>query len=654
MVARKYPIGSQSTAEGTSFRLWAPDHRRVTVVLDAGTEHEMNSAGDGYFSCVVSRAQPGMTYRYRLSGPELFPDPASFFQPEGPHGTSQICDLNAFAWTDHDWKGRELRGAVIYELHIGTFTPEGTWAAAERQLGELSELGINCIELMPVGDFAGRFGWGYDGVNLFAPTRLYGQPDDFRRFVNSAHAHGIAVLLDVVYNHLGPDGNYLGSFSHSYFTDRYQTDWGAAINFDGEQSESVREFVLTNVAYWIREFHLDGLRLDATQNIYDCSPNDRHILTQIPAAARAAALNRTILIVAENEPQHSRLCRPVADGGHGMDALWNDDYHHSAMVALTGHNEAYYTDYLGNPQEFISAAKHGYLYQGQWYSWQNKRRGEPGLGLPASAFVTFLQNHDQVANSGRGLRAHQLSSPARYRAIHALTLLMPGTPMLFQGQEFAASSPFLYFADHVPELAALVQKGRTEFLCQFPSLQDEAMIAQFAVPHDPDTFHRCKLDFSERTSHAAEYLLTRDCLRLRRSLPCFQPTSPRAIDGAVIGPQAFVLRYFFGDGEDRLIVVNLGRDLELDIVPEPLLAPPPRHRWKLAFSTEDAQYGGCGTNPPDRDHDGWFVPSEVTMVLSAEELSERELNELMAVQGTGPETKDKQRRGKGRKPDGER
>lgn len=624
MVPRRYPIGAEPTKNGTSFRVWAPNHRRVAVVLSHDSEHELSPESKGYFSGTIDQARPGMTYRFRLENEQPVPDPASSYQPEGPHGPSQIVDSRMFHWTDQDWQGRELAGSVIYEMHIGTFTTEGNWAAAERELPELADLGINCVELMPVADFAGRFGWGYDGVNLFAPTRLYGAPDDFRRFVNTAHAHGIAVVLDVVYNHLGPDGNYLGKFAEAYFTDRYQTDWGAAINYDGEQSESVREFFLTNAAYWIQEFHLDGLRLDATQNIYDQSPPRRHILTQLGEIARQAAPNRTILLIAENETQHPQLCRSVANGGNGLDAVWNDDFHHSAMVALTGHNEAYYVDYLGNPQEFISAAKYGYLYQGQWYSWQNKQRGRAGLDLRRPVFIEFLQNHDQVANSGRGMRAHELTSPGRYRALTALTLLMPGTPMLFQGQEFAASSPFLFFADHVPELAALVKEGRKAFLHQFPSLTHPRMTEQFASPNDPQTFARCKLDFSERTSHADAYLLTRDLLKLRKSPPGFQPTLHRGIDGAVIGPHAFVLRYFFTGGTDRLVVVNLGRDLELSIAPEPLLAPPEAMEWQLQLSTDDPQYGGNGYRIPEGNDRGWFVPAEIAMVFTAQPQTEIE------------------------------
>jgi maltooligosyltrehalose trehalohydrolase len=511
------------------------------------------------------------------------------------------------------WGGTNPEGQVLYEMHVGTFTQEGTWEAATRELPALAELGVTALELMPVAEFAGRFGWGYDGVALFAPTHLYGTPDDFRRFVDRAHALGLGVLLDVVYNHLGPDGCYLREFATDYFTDRYDNEWGEAINFDGASAGPVREFFLANAGYWIEEFHLDGLRLDATQQIFDASPE--HILTCLSRRVRQAAGGRATFLVAENEPQDVRLVRSAERGGYGLDAVWNDDFHHSATVALTGHNEAYYTDYLGTPQEFISAAKYGYLYQGQWYRWQRQRRGTPGLRLPPWAFINFLQNHDQVANSGLGLRCHQLTSPGRYRALTALLLLSPGTPMLFQGQEFAASAPFHYFADHQPELAELVRRGRAESLMQFRSLALPGSQALLAEPSDPQTFARCKLDQSERARHAGPSALHRDLLQLRRHDPLFRAPRPRGVDGAVLGQQAFVLR-FFGDeeGDDRLLLINLGRDLHLDPAPEPLLAPPSGKRWQVRWSSEDPRYGSSGTAPPETEV-GWRVPGEAAVVL---------------------------------------
>src|SRR5262245_5228530 len=620
---RRYPAGAELSPEGgVDFRVWAPACRKVEVVLEHRDDasFELTSEPNGYFSRVLRDLGPGSLYRFRLDGQsQLYPDPASRFQPEGPHGPSQVIDPWSYRWSDLTWKGVALQGQVIYEMHIGTFTKEGSWTAAERELPELAAAGITCLEVMPVADFPGRFGWGYDGVNLYAPTRLYGTPDDFRRFVDTAHRLGLGVILDVVYNHLGPDGNYLRPFSPAYFTDKYRTEWGEAINFDGSDSGPVRDYFAANAAYWIDEFHLDGLRLDATHAIYDDATDPaRHILAEIGRRVRAAAGGRSTIVVSENESQHPRQVWGVEQGGCGLDALWNDDFHHSAHVALTGRNGAYYTDFRGSAQELVSAVKYGYLYQGQWYSWLERRRGQPGLDLPPAAFVTFTENHDQVANSGRGLRTHQLTSPDRYRAITALLLLGPGTPMLFQGQEFAATSPFLYFADHQPELAELVRAGRAEFLTQFQSLADPLMQDVLAVPSDPVTFDRCKLDFTEREQHSNLYQLTKDLLRLRRQDPAFRAQKYRGVDGAVLGEQAFVLRFFEDDRKDRLLLVNLGRELHMLSCPEPLLAPPAESRWRVILSTEDPAYGGSGIGLVDTDREGWRVPGEATVVLIPE------------------------------------
>jgi maltooligosyltrehalose trehalohydrolase len=615
---RKLPIGAEILpGDIVDFRVWAPQHRRVAVVFTAGSAAtDLKPQPDGYFAGQIA-APAGARYRYRLDDdPTPYPDPASRFQPDGPHGPSEVVDPTAFRWTDADWPGVCVNGQVIYELHVGTFTPEGTFAAAAEQLAFLKDVGVTVIEVMPVAEFPGSFGWGYDGVNLFAPTRLYGRPDDFRAFVDQAHALGLGVILDVVYNHLGPDGNYIGKFSPAYFTDRYKTDWGAAINYDGPDAGPVREFFTTNAAYWISEFHLDGLRLDATQSICDASP--RHVLVDIGAAARRAARRRSIIIVSENETQTAKLARPVEQGGYGLDMLWNDDFHHSAAVAMTGRREAYYTDYLGSPQEFISAAKYGFLFQGQWYKWQKQRRGTPTFAMPPTAFVTFLENHDQIANSGRGLRSHALTSPGRLRAMTALLLLGPGTPMLFQGQEFAASSPFLFFADHNPDLSKLVRKGRAEFLAQFPSVAQPIVLAGLADPGNPETFERCKLDPTEREKNRVIVDLHRDLLRLRREESAFRTPRIGSVDGAVLEAEAFVLRFFGptpGGPDDRLLVLNFGRDVHQHPSPEPLLAPPADHRWQTLWTSDDPKYAGGGTPPLDTTADNWHVPGQTAVVL---------------------------------------
>jgi len=620
---RRLPVGAELTPDGSAdVRVWAPRRRRVEVVLDDGPDRAVPALLEpepgGYFSGHVADVRAGLRYRFRLDDDEtLYPDPASRFQPDGPHGSSEMIDPSDFHWTDGEWLGASLEGQVMYELHVGTFTAEGTWTAAAHQLPELSRLGVTCLEVMPVADFPGRFGWGYDGVNLFAPSRLYGRPDDFRHFVDVAHANGLAVILDVVYNHIGPDGNYLAAFSESYFTDRYLNEWGEAINFDGPDASPSRELFVANAGYWIDEYHLDGLRLDATQQMFDSSPT--HILTEIGQRVREMARGRATIISSENERQETRIVRPIAQGGYGLDALWNDDFHHSAMDALTGRNEAYYTDYHGTPQELISAVKYGYLYQGQHYSWQKQRRGTPALDLAPSVFVNFIQNHDQIANTAHGERIHKQTSPGCYRAMTALMLLAPATPMLFQGQEIAASAPFLYFCDHDPELASMVKTGRTEFLRQFPSITSLIDAASdggacLADPVSLETFERCKIDWSERERHADVYALHADLLRLRREDPAFAAGRGRGVDGAVLGPEALVLRFFGDDGDDRLLLVNLGRDLKAPIVPEPLLAPPEGCVWETMFSTDHPRYGGGGTGPVETN-EGWHVPGHAAVVL---------------------------------------
>ncbi|HYE13686.1 MAG TPA: malto-oligosyltrehalose trehalohydrolase [Pyrinomonadaceae bacterium] len=615
-IRRRLPVGAEvlPSGAGTHFRVWAAGRKLVEVVVERVGAFALEPEEGGHFSGLARGVGEGALYRFRLDGGErLFPDPASRHQPGGPHGPSRVVDATRYRWQDAGWRGAAVKGQVIYELHVGPFTREGTWAAAARELEELAALGVTVVEMMPAAEFPGRFGWGYDGVSLFAPTRLYGEPDDLRRFVDEAHRVGVAVILDVVYNHLGPDGNYLREFSPDYFTDRHKTEWGDAINFDGPGSRGAREFFLSNARYWVEEFHFDGLRLDATQSIQDDSP--AHFLSELTAEVRDAARGRRTIIVGENEPQHARLLRPVPEGGYGLDALWNDDFHHSAVVALTGRREAYYTDYLGAPQEFVSSAKRGFLYQGQRYKWQRGRRGTPTRGLAPEAFVSFIENHDQVANSARGERLHRLASPGRLRAMTALLLLAPATPMLFQGQEFASSAPFLYFADHSGELARKVREGRREFLAQFASVATPETQALLPDPADPDTFERCKLDFSERERNSKVYELHRDLLRLRREDAVLASQAAGGIDGAVLGDEAFLLRLFGEEGDDRLLLFNFGRDLLLNPAPEPLLAPPEGSIWTVLWSSESHRYGGAGTPPPET-RDNWRLAGHSALVMA--------------------------------------
>jgi maltooligosyltrehalose trehalohydrolase len=620
-VSRRYPIGAELIDPSqVHFRVWAPKAQNLDLVLEDSLAKSakrilqpLHPEKDGYFSGSASTSV-GALYRFRINGDtNLYPDPASRFQPDGPHGSSCIVDPTKFRWTDANWPGMKLKGQIIYEIHIGTFTKEGTWRAAAKQLAELARIGITVIEMMPVADFPGKFGWGYDGVNLFAPTHLYGMPDDLRAFVNQAHSLGLAVILDVVYNHFGPDGNYLGIFSDDYLVRETENEWGDTINFDRPNSGPVREFFITNACYWIKEFHFDGFRFDALHAVHDQSKE--YIIGVVGRAAREAAGTRSIILIAENDLQEGKMVRPRREDGDDLDGMWNDDFHHGAVVALTGRQEAYYSDYLGAPQEFISAAKYGFLYQGEALSWRKALRGSPTFGLAPEVFVCFIENHDQIANTGRGERLRFQAPPGRYRAMTALLLLGPWTPLLFQGQEFGASSPFMFFADvgDAPVRDA-IRKGRAEWLAPFLSITQEEAWRRLPAPDDPDVFARCKLDFAERAKHRTIYDLHIDLLKLRREDSRFSQQILGGVDGAAVSPASFVLRYFSKQNDDRLLIINFGDSKTLKPAAEPLLAPPLACRWQTLWTSESPLYGGTGA-VAIASEEQWVLPAETTVAL---------------------------------------
>jgi maltooligosyltrehalose trehalohydrolase len=577
----------------------------------------LTAEGDGWYSGFAQEAVAGDLYTLRLDGGAAYPDPASRFQPFGPHGPSQIIDPASFAWSDAGWSGLRLEGMVLYELHIGTFTHEGTWWAAALRLGELAELGINALEVMPVAEFAGRHGWGYDGVDLFAPYHEYGTPDDMRRFVARAHHLGIGVILDVNYNHFGPDGAHHRQFADAYFhPSRAANEWGEALNFDGPGCEPVREFFKANAGYWIDEFHLDGLRLDATQAIQDDSPE--HIIAAIARCARKAAGNRPIVLIGENEPQEVSQIEPIERGGHGLDALWNDDFHHAAIVALTGRAEAYYRDYAGTPQELISAVRWGYLFQGQFSHWQQRPRGTPVPHVTAARFINYLENHDQVANTALGRRLAGIADAAALRALIALWLLAPQTPMLFQGQESGSTGPFHYFGDFPGETGRKMAQGRRDQESQFPSMTSPDASTWVPDPMARETFLASKLTDDRQPGARLMRSLFGDLIRLRRDDPIFRAQRADRIHGAVIGPHALALRYQ-GEGNDcRLVVTNLGRDRYNAIGVEPLMAPPSGTAWRLLLASEHPRYGGRGV-PPIDPWQPWRISGHATLVLAPQE-----------------------------------
>ncbi|MHB1169882.1 MAG: malto-oligosyltrehalose trehalohydrolase [Longimicrobiales bacterium] len=597
--------------DGVRFRVHATRARSVDLVLDDRTV-ALERIDASTFGVFVPQLRAGARYRYSLDGGEPLPDPWSRWQPDGPHGASCVVEPG-FSWSDGEWQGVSDGKQFIYEMHIGTFTPERTWSAATKQLEQLAGLGITAIELMPVAEFPGDFGWGYDGVQLFAPFHGYGTPHDMRAFIDRAHALGMAVLLDVVYNHLGPDGNYMLQYVPEFLSQRHSTDWGECPDYDGPGAPIARAYVLQNVAYWIREFHIDGVRLDATQDVKDTS--EPHILEEIVRVARDAAQGRRILITSENEPQDPVLLRARADGGYGMDALWNDDFHHSARVAATGRSEAYYTDYTGNAQELVSLATRGWLYRGQHYTWQGKRRGEYAPDIGPARLVAYLQNHDQVANSLRGERLPAIADHGIVRALTAYLLLGPSHVLLFQGQEYAAPQPFLYFADHEGRLGANVARGRAQFLQQFETIA-AAGDALSDDPRDQRTLERSTLDPSQRDEpmHERWLALHRDLIAIARNERALR----RVPEGAVLDSQAFVLRW---DDEDasasRLLIVNPGRMIERGSIAEPLIAPPAGHAWSVQWSSDDPRYGGPGV-PDVETADGWRIPAHAAVLLRPE------------------------------------
>jgi maltooligosyltrehalose trehalohydrolase len=510
--AHDMPCGAAPRGEGQwRFRLWAPGE--AAVVLEAGeATAAMQRDAEGWHECTIP-AHAGQRYRYRLGDDVVVPDPASRFNPDDVHGASELVDARAYEWRHADWRGRPWREAAIYELHVGAFTPRGTFAAARRRLGDLAALGVTAIELMPVADFPGARNWGYDGVLPFAPDARYGRPEDLKALVDDAHGHGLMVLLDVVYNHFGPDGNYLHAYCPQFFNRGRRTPWGDAINFDGPASRVVRDFFVHNALYWVEEYMLDGLRLDAVHAIRDESPT--HIVCEIGAALRAGpGRERHVHLVLENDANEARFLGPCAS------AQWNDDLHHAAHVLATGESDGYYADYAERPLEHLGRAlAEGFVYQGEpsWFR-DGAPRGTPSAHLPPGAFVSFLQTHDQVGNRALGERLHALADPARERALLACLLLSPQVPMLFMGEEFAAATPFLYFCDFGAELAQAVARGRREEFARFAAFADPAARDALPDPGDPATFARSKLDWAScaRGRHRERLDFVRGLLRLRR------------------------------------------------------------------------------------------------------------------------------------------
>ncbi len=504
--AHEMPFGAALAEDGARFRLWAPAVREVKLVLGEGAaarDIAMRAEDGGWHAVQVPGVAVGTSYAFRVDARDPVPDPASRGQRHDVGGPSLVVDPRAFEWPDDAWRGRPWHEAVVYELHIGTFTPEGTFRAAEARLERLAALGVTALEVMPVADFAGRRNWGYDGALPFAPDSAYGTPGDFKHFVAAAHAHGLMVLLDVVYNHFGPDGNFLHRYAPQFFNDAHQTPWGAAINYDGEHSHAVRDFFVHNALYWVEEFHLDGLRLDAVHAIADDSP--RHIVTEIAHALQAGpGRERHVHLVLENDRNQSRFLR----GADRATAQWNDDWHHAAHVLATREADGYYAPFAARPVMHLGRAlAEGFAWQGEpWPLREGEARGEPSADLAPLAFMPFLQTHDQVGNRALGERIAALADPAALRLLTATLLLSPAIPLLFMGEEFAASAPFLYFCDFHGELAKAVREGRRREFAAFERFRDPRSREAIPDPGAEETFQRSKLDWRE--AHSGEHART--------------------------------------------------------------------------------------------------------------------------------------------------
>ena len=586
-------LGAWVTGGGTRFRVWAPEIERVELVLEghpSGLEDArsviLTRQPDGTHATRCDDVGPGARYRYRLDGRGPFPDPVSRAQPDGVHGASEVVDPT-FSWTDQGWSGLALRDAVVYELHVGTFTPAGTFAGVTERLPYLAQLGVSAVELMPVAESAGMRNWGYDGVALFAPSHVYGSPDDLRRLVNRAHELSLAVVLDVVYNHLGPDGAYHAEFSPYYFSPDRQSPWGPAINYDGTRSDQTRAFFVENALYWLHEYHLDGLRLDATHAIADDSPT--HIIAELASRVRASERGDSLLI-AEDGRNATVVVTPLEEGGWGLDGVWADDLHHQIRRATAGDSDGYFHDYSGSMEDLVQTICQGWFYRGERSRYLEAQQGTDPAGLPFKRFVVCLQNHDQVGNRALGDRLHHAVDPAVYRALVTLVCCLPETPLLFMGQEWAASAPFQYFTDHHEALGRMVTEGRRQALSRFRLFSDPAARERIPDPQAPSTFETSRLDWSEReqAGHVHVYRLHAAVLALRGTTAAFRGPSVSGDPVAVaIGARTVAVTRTGLEGDAGVVVVcHIGGPdtVRLDDGPDT------RTGWDVHLSTEDTEF----------------------------------------------------------------
>ena len=556
---------------------------RITTNQGGARELLLTREADGYHSGLDAEGIAGDRYLYDLGKDIAFPCPASRHQAAGISGPSEVIDPSTFAWTDGGWSRPAFRDLVIYELHVGTFTPEGTYRAVIERLPYLRELGVNAIELMPLADFPGERNWGYDGVRLYAPARVYGTPDDLRALVDAAHAQGLAMIHDVVYNHFGPDGNFLREFSPDYFEHRHHTPWGEALNFS--RSPQVREYYGANLIYWMEEFHFDGFRLDATHAIFDDSP--KHILAELAAIVHA----RGGYIIAEDERNEAALIAPTAEGGFALNAVWADDFHHSVEVALIDAS-MYAGEFTAELRELVSVLQNGWVYPAHWPA-ESTRRNTSCAHLPPERFVFCISNHDQAGNRAFGERLNHFVSPETFRAASALLCLIPYTPLIFMGQEWGASTPFLYFTDHNPELGRLIEEGRRRDIQRFPIFENALVMRELPSPQARETFEQSKLNWeeSERDGHGACLRLYREALRLRREHDAFRPKDRAHTHVTGLSCGILAIRAQSSEG-DWLLLCDLRGGHRGNLHEEPFCTVDGGRKWRAIFSSNGPQFGG--------------------------------------------------------------
>jgi maltooligosyltrehalose trehalohydrolase len=595
------------------FSVWAPNATRVAVRIEGGATHRLTSSGGGVFEATVREARAGTDYRYVLDD-RVVPDAVSRHQPQGVHGPSRVVDPSHYRWRDTSWRGLEMADAVIYELHVGTFSEEGTFRAVIPHLRDLRELGITAIEVMPVAEFPGARNWGYDGVHLYAPQSTYGGPEALRALVDAAHAERLGVILDVVYNHLGPEGNYLEAYG-PYFTRRYTTPWGPALNYDDAESDDVRRFIIDNALYWVTEFHIDGLRLDAIHGIFDFSP--RHILRDIADAvhAQAALLGRRALVIAESDLNDPRVVRAPDACGYGLDAQWADDLHHAIHAALTGERNGYYADF-GGIAPIATALRTPFVFDGRYSRHRKRTHGAPAIGVPRDRFVACIQNHDQVGNRALGDRIAVVVGFRKSALAAALLLLSPYVPLLFMGEEYGEANPFQYFVSHGdPKLIEAVREGRRKEFENFGWGDD------LPDPQATDTFERSRLDRRriEMPEHAAMRALYRDLLRVRRDEGALRPGEAEVRVAHDEADAWIALALASARGRPLMVLFNLSEAERR--IPAATSAP---GTWTLLLSTDATTYGGCGGAPVRLPDDGTesatvMVPASSASVYVREE-----------------------------------